>query len=173
MIKKIGGKHNIVWKRKRFKGLKRKGISETFWLNWGPFSTPIPKAKNVQHCVQCTIDFFALEDPRAVSTIQRRPYCLLAFLLAIWLLFFFFLNYVRDIIFGTTLCNNSPHGKLWLVRIFPHDPLTYSYQSQLVMWHKIAPKIMPLTYIYIYIYIFFFWEQNLYRLIGTFLKGWD
>ena len=133
-----------------------------------PFSTPIPKAKNVQHSVQYSF----LCSWRSTCCVNYTKKTLLSTGISLaYMTFFFFLNYVRDIIFGTILCHNSPHGELWLVKVFPHDPLTYSYQSQLVMWHKIAPKVMPLTYIYIYIYIF--WEQNLCKLIGTFLKGWD
>ena len=45
------------------------------------------------------------------------------------------MNYAKDTTFGTTLCHNSPHGKLWLVRVCP---LTYSYQLQLVMWRVMA-----------------------------------
>ena len=122
MIKKIEGKHYIVWKRKRFRGLKRKGISETFWLNWGPFSTPIPKAKNVQ---QCTVSYRFLCSWRSTCCVDYTKKTLLSTSISLAYMtfpffFFFFWNYVRYITFGTILCHNSPHSELWLVRMCLH-----------------------------------------------------
>ena len=138
-----------------------------------PFFNSNPQGKECS--TLCTVYYRFLCSWRSTCCVNYTKKTLLStgISLACMTFFFFFLNYVRDIIFGTTLCHNSSHGKLWLVRVFPHDPLTYSYQSQFVMWHKITSKVVHLTYIYIYIYFFFFWEQNLCRLIGTLLKGWD